>query len=209
MLILAHRGLHDDVPENTLLAFDAAIAAGADGIETDVRLSADGLPVLFHDAKIGRRPVARLTRAELSRAAGFHVPTLAEALARYDVFWDVEIKSRDAVDATLGVLRRFVATRRLVVTSFRTDIVRRVLRELPGIDAGRIVERAPIGVRRAPGSVVVWRFPIALRRRVRRAHLRGQRVFVYGPRTRRDHDRLVRAGVDGVITDRPELLRPS
>src|SRR5262249_3557646 len=49
MLILGHRGYHATVPENTLEAFAQALALGADGIETDIRLSADELPILFHD----------------------------------------------------------------------------------------------------------------------------------------------------------------
>jgi glycerophosphoryl diester phosphodiesterase len=207
MLVLAHRGLHDDARENTLAAFAAAAAAGVDGIETDVRLSKDGVAVLVHDPKIRRRKVSAMTHAEISRASGHHVPTLGEALARFDLLWDVEIKSRDAVTATIRTLRRHLRDRRLLVTSFRADVVARVLAELPGVDAGRIVERAPVGVRRTPGAVVVWRFPIATRRRVRAAHARGQRVFVYGMRTRRQHARCVAAGVDGVITDRPSMLR--
>lgn len=204
MIVLAHRGLHHDARENTLAAFAAAEAAGADGIETDVRLSKDELAVLFHDAKVRRRKVASMTRAELSRAAGHRVPTLEEAMERFDVLWDVEVKSPDAVDATLDVLRRFARTRRFFVTSFRRDVVQRVAAAMR-VDAGLIVQRAPLGVRRTPGRVVVWRFHLATRRRVRAAHARGQRVFVYGPRTRRDHERAARAGVDGVITDRPEL----
>jgi glycerophosphoryl diester phosphodiesterase len=206
MLVLSHRGLCHDARENTLAAFAAAVAAGVDGIETDVRLSSDGVAVLVHDPKIGRRKVSSMTHAEIARALGHHVPTLREALARFDVLWDVEIKSRDAVDATLHVLRRFAKTRRLFVTSFRRDVVRRIAAAAE-FDCGRIVERAPLGVRRAPGVVVVWRFPIAIRRRVRRAHARGQLVFVYGPLTRRQHERCAAAGVDGIITDRPELAR--
>src|SRR5262249_55708072 len=69
-LAIAHRGLHGrgredrgggpEVPENSLAAFERAAAAGADGIETDVRLSRDGRPVLFHDRLApGGRAVAR------------------------------------------------------------------------------------------------------------------------------------------------------
>jgi glycerophosphoryl diester phosphodiesterase len=206
MLVLAHRGLHDDARENTLAAFAAATAAGVDGIETDVRLSKDGLPVLFHDPRVGRRKVATMTRSELSRAAGFRVPTLDEALARFDVLWDVEIKSRDAVDATIAVLRNFTKTRRFFVTSFRLDVVKRMARETE-FECGRIVERMPLGMRRAPGAVVVWRFHLATARRLLAARRRGQRVFLYGPRTRRNHKRCLRAGVAGVITDMPEFLR--
>jgi glycerophosphoryl diester phosphodiesterase len=207
MLVLAHRGLHDDARENSLAAFEAAVAAGVDGIETDVRLSRDGVPVLFHDPRVGRRKVADLTRDELSRAAGYRVASLGEALHRFDVLWDVEIKSFDAVAATVATLRRYARTRRFFVTSFRKDVVARALAALPGVDVGRIVERAPVGVRRAPGALVVWRFPVATRRRVRAAHARGQRVFVYGMKTKKQHARCVAAGVDGIITDRPESAR--
>jgi glycerophosphoryl diester phosphodiesterase len=207
MHVFAHRGLHDDARENSLAAFAAAVAAGVDGIETDVRLTKDGVAVLFHDPRVGRRKVAAMTRAELSRAAGYRVASLDEALARFDVLWDVEVKSRDAVGATVAALRRHAKTRRFFVTSFRKDVVARLAHLLPDADVGRIVERAPVGVRRTPGAVVVWRFSIATRRRVRRAQSRGQRVFVYGMKTPKQHARCVRAGVDGIITDRPELLR--
>jgi len=207
MLVLAHRGLHDDARENSLAAFEAAVAAGVDGIETDVRLTKDGVAVLFHDAKIGRKKVADITRDELARRAGYRVASLEEALLRFDVLWDVEIKSRDAVAATAAVLRKFAATRRFFVTSFRKDVVARVARLLPGVDVGRIVERAPVGVRRAHGGLVVWRHKIATRRRVRRQQLVGGRVFVYGAKTPRQHVRCIVAGVDGVITDWPDRVR--
>src|SRR5258708_4377063 len=81
MLILSHRGYHETVPENTLEAFEQAVALGVDGIETDIRLSADGLPILFHDRTTSDgRSVAALSRAELSELVGYPVPTLGEAL---------------------------------------------------------------------------------------------------------------------------------
>jgi glycerophosphoryl diester phosphodiesterase len=206
MLVLAHRGLHQDAPENTMAAFEAAVAAGVDGIETDVRLTADGIPVLFHDMKCRRRNVAGMTRMELSRAVGHHVPSLAEAVDRFDVLWDVEIKAAEATDSSIDVLRRFSGTRRFFVTSFRRDVLARVASS--GIGAfGLIVERAPLGLRASPGTIAVWRHPLATARRVRANVARGRRVFAYGARTARDHDRLVRLGVTGVITDRPDLLR--
>lgn len=206
MLVLAHRGLHQSAPENTMAAFEAAIAAGVDGIETDVRLTADGIPVLFHDAKCRRRNVANMTRMELSRAVGHHVPSLAEAVDRFDLLWDVEIKAPEATDSSIDVLRRFSGTRKFFVTSFRRDVLERVASS--GVGAfGLIVERAPLGLARSPGTVAVWRHRIATARRVRANVARGRRVFAYGPRTPRDHDRLKRLGVTGVITDRPDLLR--
>lgn len=110
--IVAHRGAHDEAPENTWPAFDAALSAGADGIEFDVQLSADGIPVIWHDRTLvrlgaGRRYASDLTAAELAgldagRLAGKEfrgtgLPTLKEMIRRYSdkTHLLVEIKSRD------------------------------------------------------------------------------------------------------------------
>lgn len=109
MLLLAHRGDHRRDPENTLAAFGAALAIpGVDGLELDVRASADGVAVVLHDASLwrvqGRRSRAsRLTDRELS-AHG--VPSLAGVLAVCPpgAFLDVELKE-DLGEAALGPLR--------------------------------------------------------------------------------------------------------
>jgi glycerophosphoryl diester phosphodiesterase len=57
-IVIAHRGAPAEAPENTLLAFEAAVRAGADALELDVRLTADGAPVVIHDATSRRTPGA-------------------------------------------------------------------------------------------------------------------------------------------------------
>ena len=106
MLLLAHRGYHADAPENSLAAFAAAVAIGVDGIETDVRLSRDGLPVIIHDRVTARkRAVADLTRREIEADAGHAVPVLAEILDAFpDVLWNIEIKNPEAWPAASKVL---------------------------------------------------------------------------------------------------------
>ena len=74
-LIIGHRGASADAPENTLAAFKLAIQDGAEGIEFDVRLSQDGVPVVIHDATLARTGLINAAVAELS----------AEALGRTDV----------------------------------------------------------------------------------------------------------------------------
>jgi glycerophosphoryl diester phosphodiesterase len=106
-LRLAHRGDWRAAPENSLAAMQAALSLRAcDGLEFDVRCSADGVPVLLHDetlARVQRLPVAcvTLTAAEL---AGHGVPTLAEVLVAVgcDTFLDVELKEQ--VQGTIDVL---------------------------------------------------------------------------------------------------------
>lgn len=109
MLLLAHRGDHRRAPENTLAAFAAALAIpGVDGLELDLRASADGVAVVLHDASLarvqGRRiRASRLTARELG---GFGIPSLAGALAACPpgAFLDVELKE-DLGEAALAPLR--------------------------------------------------------------------------------------------------------
>jgi glycerophosphoryl diester phosphodiesterase len=97
MLRLAHRGDHAHAPENTIAAFEAAIARpGCDGVEFDVRVSADGVAVVLHDdtlARVQGRPerADSLTAAQLRE---FGVPTLVAVLSACgpDAFLDIELK---------------------------------------------------------------------------------------------------------------------
>jgi glycerophosphoryl diester phosphodiesterase len=124
-LILAHRGDWRHEPENSIGAMTAALAvAGCDGVELDVRISKDGVPVVIHDATLARvqgRPdrVDALTIDAL-RACG--VPALGDVLSvlPQDAFLDVELKGADHGDATAAVLRsgRGEAPRRAVISSF-------------------------------------------------------------------------------------------
>src|SRR5215216_1412155 len=79
-LIIAHRGASAVAPENTLAAFEAAIAAGADGIEFDVRLSRDGVPVVIHDDTLYRTAGVRGRVADMSvdQLNQFEVPSVAQ-----------------------------------------------------------------------------------------------------------------------------------
>ncbi len=109
MLLLAHRGDHRRAPENTLAAFGAALAIpGIDGLELDVRASADGVAVVIHDASLARVQKRRIRASRLTvvELAAFRVPSLAEVLAACppEVFLDVELKE-DLGEAALAPLR--------------------------------------------------------------------------------------------------------
>jgi len=110
--VIAHRGASRDCPENTFAAFDTALAHGCDGLELDVQLSLDGVPIVYHDKTLaraggGRRRVHRSTLDELrrldpgarhgSRFAGQRIPTLDEVLGRYSgrTRLLIEIKTRE------------------------------------------------------------------------------------------------------------------
>ncbi|UFU05261.1 glycerophosphodiester phosphodiesterase [Ruania halotolerans] len=109
MQIYAHRGASAERPENTLAAFARALELGVTGLELDVHLSADGVPVVIHDDTLDRTtsgtgPVGAHTETELARldaGSGEHVPTLSEVLELVGeaAQVNVEIKDPAAVDA--------------------------------------------------------------------------------------------------------------
>jgi len=143
MLLLAHRGASHAAPENTLAAFDRALDdEGADGIELDVRLSADGVPFVFHDADLARmtgaagklEATAAADLESLRVTGGHRIPTLAalaDALAgRRRCVVNVELKPcarpRDLVAACLPALGAIAARHALVVSSFDPRALRLV-----------------------------------------------------------------------------------
>jgi glycerophosphoryl diester phosphodiesterase len=132
--VYAHRGASIEFPENTLAAFRRALELGVEGIELDVRLSADGVPMVIHDTTVGRTTngtgtVAEMTLAELQAldaGTGERIPTLAEVLDLVGnrVHVDIEIKADTAGEAVLNELRgRDV---RWLVSSFKWDVLRYV-----------------------------------------------------------------------------------
>ena len=144
MLVLAHRGYHAELPENTLAAFDAAVKLGVDGIETDLRFTRDGLPVLFHDAQAGNGVgVERLNRQELEAASGYAVPTPDEALSRWPgIFWNLEIKVPVDPQTVVRVFCPYLKSHRLLVTSFDHALVMAIAREIPS-DCGFLMDERP------------------------------------------------------------------
>jgi len=219
VLVLAHRGLHRDVPENTLDAFERAIALGVDGIETDVRLSRDGLPVLFHDRLApGGREVADLTRAELAAAAGHPVPTLDDARALSSaILWNVEIKVPEALPATFSRLERLGRSHRLLVTSFWHSLLDPFTRMSGsgGIECGLLLASRPAtfeafaGLFPRDGRIwtAVWSYDVLDPALLDQARALGFRSYVYGAATEDEHRRVAELPLEGVITDRPEWIR--
>jgi glycerophosphoryl diester phosphodiesterase len=218
MLLIAHRGYHAAVPENTLAAFEAAIMVGASGIETDVRISRDGVPVLIHDRVIASgETVADLTRAELEQVVGHEIPTLDEALECFPgVLWNVEIKTIQALSTVIRVLEKHQAGHRIIVTSFRHDLVALCASSLK-VNCGLLLAHRPLTLNSLLADFncngnprinhVVWNYEVLDDILLKQAASDGYRNFVYGAVTRAEHDKCRELGVDGIITDYPLLVQ--
>lgn len=215
-LRLAHRGDWRVAPENTLDAFAAAMRVpGCDGVEFDVRLARDGVPVILHDetlARVQRRPgrAADLDAATL-RTAG--IPTLAEALAALgpDPFLDVELKGDDHGEATAAALRAARGERgdRAFLSSFDPPALVTMGERLPGWerwlnaeDLGPATLSLAVGLGCA-GVSALWGSitPSSLRA----ARDAGLQVAAWTVRRRATFDRLGRLGVAAICVEAAAL----
>ena len=185
--IIGHRGASGTAPENTVVSFDLARSAGAEAFEFDIRLSADGVPVVIHDPTLERttdgggavasRTVAELQRLDAGaqftrdgltfpfRGQGVRIPTLAEVLARYpDVPMLVELKLVGAGGPVREALLAAQATDRVVIASFQSGAVD-PFREppfLPGASRREIVDlavRSWLGLRPVDRGVLAYSVP--------------------------------------------------
>lgn len=230
--VLAHRGLALEAPENTLLAFAAALAAGATHLETDVQVSADGVAVVAHDPDLSRIAgrdvrVAQLTAAELQRVAlgaGQGFCTLAEALDAFpEANFNIDVKAIGAAPSTVAAIRDARAEHRVLVGSFRAARRLAVVRELPGVATSLSSESAIPAVlaaragavpalRRILRGVQAVQFPLRMAgldvvtaRSVAAFHAAGVEVHIWTVNDVATMDRLLALGVDGIVSDRADL----
>lgn len=215
MLVLAHRGYHPSCPENTLEAFAGAVELGVDGIETDVRLSRDGVPVLLHDRLAADgRDVAELTAAELSAAAGYLVPSLEVALATSpSLLWNLEVKVPAALGPTLSLVRRHAGRHRFLVSSFWHPLVE-PFAGIEGVECGLLMRTRPSGLAafaaQFPAAAgirtAIWYYEVLDPPLLVEVAAAGFRSFAYGTETPEEHRRCAGMELAGVITNRPDLL---
>jgi glycerophosphoryl diester phosphodiesterase len=140
-MVVAHRGYAAAATENTLAAFAAAIDAGADMIEFDVRRTGDGELIVYHDGQAGGRPVNAQVRDDIEAATGVRPPLLTEVLAACAgrVRLDVELKEDGYVPAVMAALRAAADPGQMIVTSFLPDVVAQAKDASPGIRTGLLI----------------------------------------------------------------------
>ncbi|MEW6510465.1 MAG: glycerophosphodiester phosphodiesterase family protein [Bacteroidota bacterium] len=197
-LVVGHRGSAGTAPENTMAAFRIAADAGADMVEFDVRMTADGHFVVHHDRSLGRTSDGRgriheLTLTEVQsvdaggwfaqRFRGERIPTLRQVLEELPPRMGVNIevktdghrrRSRAAADALLATLRAARRTDGIVVSSFDQGFLRRFRRRSPDVPIGALYLPIRDGLR--PASSVARRVGgsvfICSRAQLRRRHVR-------------------------------------
>jgi glycerophosphoryl diester phosphodiesterase len=226
-LIYAHRGDRSRAADNTLEAFALAVEAGADGIECDVRRTADGVLIMSHDPTHGDLPpLCDMAFADLRDAAP-EVPTLAETLESIPsrVYLNVEIKNvpnqpdfdptRSIVSEVLDLIASADEPGRIVLSSFDPDSVRaaegyaklaRGLLIAGGVSMDKAIEMArDLGVEALhPPMTSIASDPSTI---VDSIHVAGLAVVVWNANTAAEIEAATEAGVDVIITDDPGLGR--
>ncbi|MCP3999035.1 MAG: glycerophosphodiester phosphodiesterase [bacterium] len=222
-LVLGHRGASAHAGDNTIEAFELALAHGADGVELDVRFTADGIVVLHHDADVGEMGPLIYHDFATVRSTHPEIPTLDEALTVLgDLIINVEIKN-SPMDADFDpdhematAVARWVAQHdirdRVVVTSFNPDTVAAVRSADPAIVTGRLVHPG-FDIAENAETIVsaghTWLAPYVsdvvanAESVVEAAHSAGLRVIVWTVDEPADISILVSAGVDGIISNDP------
>jgi glycerophosphoryl diester phosphodiesterase len=222
----AHRGGASDVPENTMPAFEYAVNLGYRYVETDVQVTSDGVLVAFHDndlrrtcgrsGKISDLPWSEVQTALVDGRAP--IPLLEDMLGTWpELRVNIDCKSDKAIAALVSAIRRTNSLPRLCLGAFSDTRMRTLRKELgpdactalgPGAVAGlrfgtlrsTSAMAAQVPVKQGPLTVTDKKF-------VDRAHRMGLAVHVWTIDDAAEMHRLLDLGVDGIMTDRPEVLR--
>ncbi|ASS75612.1 hypothetical protein CIG75_11850 [Tumebacillus algifaecis] len=237
ILTIAHRGAAAHAPENTIAAFDKAVALHADFIELDIQLCKDGELVVLHDDTVNRTTdgqgnVKNFTLAQLRKldaGSKFHpsfkgatIPTLDEVLTRYKgsigILIEMKTPSRypsmeQKVASLLQKHKMDQADSGVIVQSFDSRSLQTFHQLAPLVPIGVLIDRADL--LNEPQLIRYSSFATYINPNkklinshlVNRLHEFGLKVATWTVRSAKDIPALIKAGVDGLITDDPSFLR--
>ncbi len=233
-VIFAHRGASAHAPENTIAAFELAIAQQADAVELDVKLSADGRVIVIHDSTVdrttnGHGKVEDMTLAELKSLdagsfrgkefAGEKIPTLDEVFESVGnrIFINIELKNHkrhgeDLVQDVCMLVKKHQMQKCVMFSSFFPDALYKAHSYLPNVPRGLLALNGVLGVWARSFGFSFGKYDAlhpnlqsTTPEEVVRVHRLKRRVHVYTVNKEEDMRRLFKWGVDGIFTDDPQL----
>lgn len=221
--------------ENSLRAIANAIALGYRYIETDARASADGVAFAFHDTDLSRvapgspfatTPFAELTSEQIRSVVlegGEPLPTIAEMLEAFPrTRFNIDVKTSEVIEPTMQAIEDAGAIDRVLVASFSHTRLSRVRRRLPGVTTSaspwevvalRFLPWLLTWFAKAGGAVCAqvpeYQYGVRILTPgfVAATHRAGMQVHVWTIDEAAEIERLLDGGIDGIITDRPDVLR--
>jgi glycerophosphoryl diester phosphodiesterase len=232
--IIAHRGASWDAPENTLSAFDLAIEQGADAVEFDVRMTSDGIPIIMHDATVGRttndsqnRRVDQLTLEEIKsfdagswfseEFVGETIPTLEETFellqGRTILFVELKVFTPEIEAATIELIELYGLENQVVLMSFNRLQLRRIKALNENIETLLLITtfygdfNALISYPEVDNFGFERSLVVNNPDFVDRLHARNKGIYVWTVNSETHLQQVVDLEVDGIITDRPLVAR--
>ena len=210
-LLLGHRGCRSaGITENSLVAFAHAMSQGCDGFEFDVRHTRDGRNVIWHDPTCCGREIASTDSVELLAPDGRRLAVLEDVLTDFghSAYLDIELKVSGSEESIVAALRADPPQRGYILSSFFPEILLR----LHGLD-----DRSPLGFicdrrsalamsRDLPVSVVLPRYNLVQPQLIEEVHRSGRQIMTWTVNTEEQLRSASEWGVDGLISDFPELL---
>lgn len=231
-LLIAHRGASKDAPENTAAAIRLAFRQGAELVELDVQLTRDRRLVIFHDdglertstgrGRLGRWRYRDLRRLDVGawfapRFAGERLLLVSQALALCPSFGgaNLELKATRQPDVLISRLIRCLrwtrGQRRVLLSSFDLGLLARLRTSAPHVARALLCARRPWqALRQAVTLGCAALHPhhaVTTPTLIREAHRCGLRIHVWTVDTSEEAKRLLRLGVDGLVTNVPRRLR--
>ncbi len=220
----AHRGASHYCPENTMLSFYMGMQMGANGIETDVRRTRDGVLALFHDETVTRVTgaeggVADYTYAELQRLLvkkgdlQDKIPTLEDFLAHFayrDITFAIELKADGIEKEVADLIFRYGVAEKTVVTAFELDRLENIKAYAPALRIGYLAEAVDEAL--VDKLVKMGAYELCPHGRdvtpenVKTWHARGLNVRAWGISNEEIMKKVYDAGADGMTVNFPDLL---
>ncbi len=214
---IAHRGEPVGERENTLPAFAAAVALGADVVELDLRLTSDGVVVVLHDQTLARlwgrdADVGDMTLADVQELGHgeVRVPTLVEVLVAVPSSLMVDFTRREVVNGAVAAVQDAGALGRSLFVTGNVEALRMLRRRCPAARIGLTWTEGtqpPLGLLEELGAEC-WNpyFGFATEAGVDAVHAAGRKVTTWTVDAEEDMARVVAAGVDAVVSNRVETL---
>lgn len=233
-VIFAHRGASAHAPENTLAAFELALAQRADAIELDVKLSADGQVVVIHDPTVDRTTGSHGLVKDLSfhelrsldagsffseKYRGEKIPTLEEVfeVVGKHTFINVELTNYNTprdhlVETVCSLVKKAGLEKHVMFSSFFASNLSKARAYLPGVPRGLLALNGLLGAWARSFGFAFGRYQAlhpylkdVTSQQVQRVHRLNRRVHVWTVNAAEDMRRLFHWGVDAIFTDDPQL----
>ena len=230
LAIIPHRGGATEAPENTLASFEYSVNLGAEIIETDVQVSADGIPYVFHDNNLLRitgvnKTFSQCNSKEIDQIKIFknhHIPKLEEVLHKFpNTKFQIDLKTDDVVEPALKILNKFNTQKEnICLASFSSSRLNRARKLIDGVifsmGPNEIVKMKlkNIGfkINHIQGDfmqVPIYRYGLKIVTKSFVSFVQEQnvKIAVWTINKESEMKYLIELGVDGIITDVPNKLK--